>query len=303
MALDEGDGSRFWVASTAESAAAMRAAGAAEPDPAVRNPDFLAAAFVRGGLRLPAVVKVAGLRRLVRLVAELGAPGSYYYETARTLHLDAAVREQVAAGIEQLVLLGAGYDTRPYRMAEELRDVAVFEVDHPAMAASKRDRVREVLGALPEHVTYVDVDFTVDDLEDRLDADGYDRSLPTLLVWSGVTPYIPEPAVLQVLSFVAGHGSPATTIVFDYCYREMVEGDESYHGARELLRAVRRIGEPLRFGIPRGRTSEFLAAVGLSLERDLGPDDAKRLYLRRSDGRLYGEPFGFGGIAHARVAG
>jgi methyltransferase (TIGR00027 family) len=303
VALDEGDASRFWAASTAEGAATMRAAGAAEPDPAVRNPDSLAAAFVRPGLRLPAVVKVPGLRRLVRRVAELGIPGSYYFETARTFHLDAVLREELQRGIEQVVLLGAGYDSRPYRMADELAGVSVFEVDHPTTAAHKRERVRQVLGALPEHVTYVEVDFTRDDLVARLEAHGYDRTRPTLLIWSGVTPYIPEDAVRDVLRFVGGHTSPGTSIVFDYCFREVIDGDESYYGARELLRRVRHMGEPLVFGIPRGETASFVESAGLRLERDLGPEEAKRLYLQCSDGRLYGEPLGFGGFAHARVPG
>jgi methyltransferase (TIGR00027 family) len=301
VALDEGDGNRFWAASTAEGAAAMRAAGAAEPDPAVRNPDSMAAAFVRGGLRFPAIVKVPGLRRLVRVVAEGALPGSYYFETARTFHIDAVVRQELRAGIEQLVLLGAGYDSRPYRLADELDGVAVFEVDHPSTAARKRERVRDVLGALPAHVTYVEVDFTADDLTERLAAHGYERDRPTLLIWSGVTPYIPEQAVLDVLRFVASHGSARTSIVFDYCFREVIEGDESFYGARELLRSVARMGEPLVFGIPRGRTAEFVEATGLSLEQDLGPEEAKRLYLQTSDGTLYGEPYGFGGFAHARV--
>lgn len=120
MTLDESQGRRTSAASTAEGAATMRAAGAAEPDPKVRNPDKMAAGFVSWGLRLPALVKVPGLRRLIPRVVERMIPGGYYFETARTLHIDAVVREEVRRGIAQLVLLGAGYDSRPYRMASEL---------------------------------------------------------------------------------------------------------------------------------------------------------------------------------------
>jgi O-methyltransferase involved in polyketide biosynthesis len=123
-----------------------------------------------------------------------------------------------------------------------------------------------------------------------------------LYVWSGVAPYLPEGAVREVLSFVASHGSPQSSILFDYCFREVIEGDDSYYGARELLHQVRAIGEPLRSGIPQGQTADYLGGLGLRLEQDLGPKDAER-YLIRSDGSLYGRPYGFGGIAHARVAG
>lgn len=301
MAVDETTASRLGAASTAEGAAAMRAAGAAEPDPKIRNPDHLAAEFVAWGLRVPALVKVPGARRLTRHWVERMLPGAYCFELARTHHLDGVVRAELERGIGQLVLLGAGYDSRPYRMAEELRDVAVFEVDHPAMSAIKQRKVRAIVGEPPANVSYVAVDFNRDDLGERLSARGLDADAPTLYVWSGVAPYLPEESVREVLRFVAAQRSPETSIVFDYLWREVLDGDTEPYGARELLDGVQRMGEPLRSGIPRGRTREYLADCGLRLESDLGPDDAVARYLIRSDGRPFGRPYGFGGLAHARV--
>jgi methyltransferase (TIGR00027 family) len=301
MALDETGASRLSTASTAEGAALLRAAGVAEPDPRVRNPDVLASGFVGWGLRLPALVKLPGLRRLVPRVAERRIPGSYYFETARTQHLDAVVRAEVRRGIAQLVLLGAGYDSRPYRMADELRDVAVFEVDLPAMSEIKRRKVRRIVGEPPANVRYVEIDFTREDLGERLAAAGYDPDATTLFIWSGVAPYLPEDAVRKVLAFVGAQGSPETSIIFDYCFREVVEGDDAYYGAPELLARLAEMDEPLRSGIPRGRTAQYLAELGLRLEEDLGAPDAIERYLTCSDGRVYGRPIGFGGLAHARA--
>jgi methyltransferase (TIGR00027 family) len=301
MALDETGASRRSTASTAEGAALLRAAGLAERDPRVRNPDVLAPRFVAWGVRLPALVKVPGIRRLVPRLIERRIPGSYYFETARTHHIDAVVRAELARGISQLVLLGAGYDSRPYRMADELRGVAVFEVDLPVMSAIKRRKVRRIVGDPPGNVRYVEIDFTRQDLGEQLAASGYDAGAPTLYVWSGVAPYLPEDAVREVLSFVGAQGSPDTSIVFDYCFREVVEGDDAYYGAPELLARLKEMGEPLRSGIPRGRTAQYLADLGLRLEEDVGPQDAIERYLIRSDGSVYGRPMGFGGLAHARA--
>jgi methyltransferase (TIGR00027 family) len=302
VAVDEAGARRVDTASTAEGAALLRAAGTHEPDPRVRNPDWMAARFVGWGLRLPALVKVPGLRRLVRRYVESQVPGAYYFETARTHHLDALVRNEAASGLAQLVLLGAGYDSRPYRMADELRDVGVFEVDLPVLSARKREKVRDIVGEPPGNVTYVEIDFTTQDLGERLAAHGHDRDAPTLYVWSGVAPYLPEDAVREVLAFVASHGSPRTAIAFDYVFREVVEGDDAYYGAPELLARLRRMGEPLRSGIPRGGTAAYLADLGLELEEDLGPQEAIERYLIRSDGSVYGRPYGFGGFAYARSA-
>lgn len=180
--------------------------------------------------------------------------------------------------------------------------MSVFEVDHPAMSAIKRAKVKALVGEPPPNVAYVEVDFTRENLGERLAASGHDRDAPTLYVWSGVAPYLPEEAVREVLAFVASHGSPGTSILFDYCYSEALEGDDSYYGAPELLTNVRSLGEPLRSGIPRGRAREYLQGFGLRLEEELGPEDATQRYLIRSDGSVYGRPYGFGGIIHARVA-
>ena len=303
MALDERDGGRLSAASTAEAVAAMRAAGALERDPAVRNPDHLAHHFVPGGLRLPALVKLPALGRLMPRVIERMAPGAYCFETARTKHLDAVLRAELGEGLDVLVLLGAGYDSRPYRMGRELAGVRVLEVDHPAMSAIKQEKVRSLPAPGAAAVTYVAVDFARDDLPARLAAAGHDLSARTLFVWSGVTPYIPETAVRGVLGFVASHSSPRTSIAFDYCYREMIEGDHSFYGARELLARVRRMGEPLVFGIPRGGAEAFVASEGLGLRSHLGEEDAVRRHLIRSDGTVHGRPYGFGGFVHAGVSG
>lgn len=302
MTLDETSAKRGSAASTAEGAALVRAAGATEPDEKVRNPDYMAAGFVGGGLRLPALVKVPGLRRLVPRIIERMMPGLYYFETARTLHIDAVVRAEMGEGVAQLVILGAGYDSRAYRMTDDLGRARVYEVDHPAMSAIKRDKVRSLVGDPPANLAYVEIDFTRDELGELLAAHGHDRDQPTLYVWSGVAPYLPEDAVRKVLAFVGSHPSPATSILFDYCYRELIEGDDSYHGAPELLAQVSKVGEPLRSGIPRGKTEEYLAELGLRVESDLGPDDAMERYLRRTDGSVHGRPLGGGGFAHARAA-
>jgi methyltransferase (TIGR00027 family) len=304
MAVDETGGSRMATASTAEGAALLRAAGACEPDPSLRNPDWMAARFVGWGFRLPALVKVPLLRRRVRAVAERMVPGAYYFESARTRYLDDVLREEVGAGITQVVLLGAGYDSRAYRMADELAGVTVFEVDLPAMSAIKRRKLRRILDAEPPpNVRYVEIDFTTQDLGERLAESGHDPAAPTFFVWSGVAPYLPEDAVQDVLRFVASQGNARTSIAFDYCFQEIVDGDDSYYGAPELLARLEQQGEPLRSGIPRGRAAEYLAGLGLHLEADLGEQDAIDRYLRRSDGSVYGRPYGFGGLAHARVAG
>ncbi len=302
MALGEEDRRSRRAASMAEGACALRAAGAMERDERLRCPDHMASRFVTWGPKLTAVVKVPGLRRLLPRVADRILPGGYRYEIGRVKHMDAALLVEVRRGARQVVMLGAGFDTRPYRFADELAGTSVFEVDHPVTAREKKERVRTVLGGLPNHVSYVEVDLTRDDLGERLEAAGYAPTVPAVFVWSGVSVYVTEDTVRAVLGFV-GRQAPGSSIVFDYCWREMIEGDDSFYGAAHLRRLAEQMGEPLVFGIPRGHAAEFLSEHGLDLEDDIEPEELKRRYLTGSDGRLAGEPYGFGSIALARVLG
>jgi methyltransferase (TIGR00027 family) len=291
------------VASTAEATAALRAAGAAEPDPAVRGPDYMAGRFIPPGLKMSALAKLPGMRRLVPRLTERVLPGAYFYELARTRLMDEVLVGEIEGGIAQFVVLGAGFDSRPYRFAERLRGVSVFEVDHPLTSRLKRRRLEKLFGGVPEHVSLVEVDFDREDLAGRLSEHGYDAGEPTSFNWSGVAAYLTAEAVDAVLGYVASHGSPRTSIVFDYAYTEMVDGTREYFGAAELKERTARLGEPLRFGIPDGGIGAFLAARGLELVRHVRRDELGDLYLIGSDGRLRGRPYEFGGIAHARVAG
>jgi methyltransferase (TIGR00027 family) len=292
------------VAGTAEATAALRAAGAAEPDPAVRGPDHLAGRFISPGLKLAMLAKFPGTRRLVPRFTERILPGAYFYELARTRLMDEVLVAELDRGLSQFVVLGAGFDTRAYRFAARLREtgVSVFEVDHPATSRLKRRRLERLFGGVPEHVSLVEVDFDREDLAALLAASGYNTGRPTLFNWSGVAVYLTADAVDAVLSYVAAHESPRTSIVFDYAYSEMLDGSREYFGAAELKERTSRLGEPLRFGIPEGKIDTFLGARGLELVRHVRRDELGDLYLIGSDGRLRGRPYEFGGIAHARVA-
>lgn len=294
-------GCSWLAASTAEAAAALRAASAHERDERIRGPDKLAASFVAGGPRLTALVKIPFVRRLAPQLAEWLLPGSYWYEIARVRHMDRVLCRELSAGARQLVILGAGFDTRAYRFADRLAGVATFEVDHPATAALKRARVRTVFGALPRHVRYVEADLHAGDLGGRLRAAGYSEKLRTHLIWSGVTPYLEAHGVDAVLGWLAARARSGSSIVFDYAFREAVEGDDAFYGARRLRRRLAEAGEPLLFGIPRGACARFLAERGLELVSNQSPEQLERRYLIRGDGRPAGRPYGFVAIAHARV--
>jgi methyltransferase (TIGR00027 family) len=285
---------------TAEAFASLRAAGSSVHDKGVRNPDHLASRFIALRPRLTTLVKVPALRPLARRAAERVSPGAYYYELARVKHIDRVLSEELDSGIGQLVILGAGFDTRAYRFADRLSSTRVFELDHPVTASLKQARVRKVFGVLPKHVIYVSADLEQEDLSGALQRAGYERAGRTLFIWSGVSFYLSAEAVDSVLAFVRSGSGPGSSIVFDYHYRGFTDGTRDYYGGTEGRRRVEELGEPCIFGIEEGGVSTLLSQHGLGLISDLGPAELERRYLIRSDGSLDGRPFGFTSIAHAR---
>ena len=251
MALGERGRNPLMARSTAEGAASLRAAGALEADlgralprrPGGRLPGRLQ----RDDAREASADPPARAPRANRIL-----PGAYPFEIARCKFIDEVTLSEADAGLDEVVLLGAGLDSRPYRLADRLEGLPVFEVDHPASQATKLARLRRLLGEEPRGVRFVPVDFTRDDLATEMARAGHDERAATLFIWSGVSAYLPEEAVAAVLSWVGAHTSPRTSIVFDAIWASVVRGESKLYGAPELRRVLDSVAEPLRWGIPDG---------------------------------------------------
>ena len=132
----------------------------------------------------------------------------------RTLAIDAAVRDAIANGATQLVILGAGYDGRAWRMPE-LTGVKVFEVDHPATQGEKRAHLAELPPATGI-VTFVSINFESESLGAVLDRAGHDRSLPTCWIWEGVVMYLSRDVMRATLAEIARCSAPGSTLIVNY---------------------------------------------------------------------------------------
>jgi methyltransferase (TIGR00027 family) len=202
------------------------------------------------------------------------APGAIEFITARERYIDDFLFACLSEGLDQLVLLGAGFDTRPYRIAG-LEKIRVFEVDHPATQAEKRRRLAKLPGLAAGHVTFVAVDFNTQSLGERLAAAGYGEQAKTLFIWQGVTAYLTPAGVDATLAFVAGHSGPGSAVIFDYFYTQTLR-DMNSKSASRILKAV---GERLTFGIDEGTIEPFLAARGFRDIRSVDGHDLKQLYF------------------------
>jgi methyltransferase (TIGR00027 family) len=165
----------------------------------------------------------------------------------RTAYLDAHVAHLLATGTDQVVLLGAGFDTRASRLARP--GARFFEVDHPLTQAEKRGRIAELRGYPADAAEMVACDFERgDDFVERLVAAGFDPGRPAAVLWEGVVAYLSEEAVRATLVRASARLHPDSPIYFDYLGKRMAQGDRIKAEDRALSDEVSRLGEPIRFG-------------------------------------------------------
>jgi methyltransferase (TIGR00027 family) len=179
----------------------------------------------------------------------------------RVAFIDAVIAELKP---RQVVILGAGLDTRAWRL-ETLRGVRLFEVDHPATQGYKR-RHAPKLGAPIADLIYVTVDFVRDDLAARLKAAGFDAAVPTLWIWEGVIMYLDDAALRSTLRAIRTLSAPGSTLLAHY---------HEPNRRRGLLRSLifRFLGEP-QIGLRTQTTMKSeIERAGFSLREDAGLEE------------------------------
>ena len=241
--------------------------------------DHLAVHFLPIHLRVLAeLARCRPARRAIEAFIDRRWPGPRPGLVIRTRLFDDAVAAELSASA-QVLILGAGFDTRAYRLPG-MDDVAVFEVDHPSTQAYKRDALRAAIGGVPDNVHLVAVEFGSDDLEAAVRRVGFDVARRTVVLWEGVTNYLTADAVDATLTAVSAITPVASPLFMTYIDRAMLDGTTSFEGAEASSAHVARVGEPYTFGLHPPEVPGYLAARGFTLEWDIAvPDAAEELTL------------------------
>jgi methyltransferase (TIGR00027 family) len=233
---------------------------------------------------IKAAMRFSAVRNFFLRKTEDVAEGTYGALVCRVRYNDDLIETAISDGIEQLVILGAGLDTRACRLPRIDR-MRVFEVDLPKVQINKKAKVANYLGGLPSNVTFVPIDFNVDSLESVFARTPFDSSKRAVFIWEGVTQYIPEDAVRRTLAFV-GKSAPGSVIAFTYVLKSIIDVDSDIPGAQRLMIEVAKQGAPWIFGLDPKSIGEFLGTFCLMLKADVGSADYQARYLRPINRKL-----------------
>lgn len=285
---------------TAEHNALFRALESSFPQDRRLFVDSLARAFLTPPLsHVARLGAVPGLRGRVCSFIDTRWPGVRASVVARTRLIDDTVIASVDEQTAQVVILGAGYDSRAHRLPN-LRDVTVFEVDHPDTQRAKQRALDKALPVVPTNVRYVATDFDQEPFEAAMAAAGYQDRVRTVFLWEGVTNYLSAAAVDATLRWCS-RAAAGSLLIFTYVHLDVLTNPDRFVGADRLLATLAAAGEKLTFGIEPTRLPQMLADRGLSLERDLGAAEYRELYFGERARSMRGHEFYR--VAFARIDG
>lgn len=221
-------------------------------------------------------------------------PGLTEYMIARTAYFDRLFVGALNAKTSQIVLLGAGYDSRALRFADANRGTRIFELDAAPTQERKVQCLRKARIAIPEQLTFVPIDFNRESLGDALGKAGYKNDQKTLFIWEGVSYYLEMESVDRTLEFVSHASHPESAIAFDHTVSLSEENLDEYYGVREFAQSMKEhhASEELMFSIEEGGAEAFLRQRGLRMVDHLDNEEIESAFLLDETGSLIGRMTG-----------
>ena len=204
-------------------------------------------------------------------------PGLWAGIMGRKRYIDDRVADDADGQVEAVVNLGAGFDTRAYRL-QALANVPVWEVDQPQNIDGKRSRLQMLFQEVPTHVTLVPIDFDQEDLATVLASHGYDPDRKTFFIWEGVTQYLTESGIRATFQFLAT--APAgSRLALTYTPKDFIDG-EVFYGQEYLYKRMLLKDRIWFFGLDPENVDDFLGEYGWRVLEHLGYDELDERYVK-----------------------
>jgi methyltransferase (TIGR00027 family) len=296
---------KFSTTSSAEIMALIRTLGYKENGATIRTEDYMAEVFLSKFMRF--MLSFSFVRSLILTMYAIKLPGGLPYIMAKSRAIDDMLLQALNEDEkpEQLIILGAGYDTRTYRFRDKLTNIKCFEIDHPEMIARKRSAMKKITNTSTakandkDSVHYCGADFNGKDNFDLdwLVSQGVDKNKKTIFIIDGVSYFLQEDAFKNLLSVIALFPEN-TQVVFDYVYADIFTGG-IYLGSEAFKLSLQKMGEPVSYGINQQELMITMKVLGFELTELINPKQLEWRYLTNPAGDSV-QPYGFLNIAFLR---
>lgn len=269
---------------TAEWTCLSRAASALESDRHYRSNDYIALLLVPYFLKL--LLHIPLIRRFYSQV--LAPKGIYEYTIARTKYIDTVFQEILAEGFDQILIFGAGFDTRALRFQTKDGDTKIFELDVPITQKAKLGQYLKRKLTIPANVQFISVDFDKESLSEKLEQAGFNKNGRSLFVLEGLLMYLQPESVDETFKVIERFAGKASEVVFDYVRAPVLRQAGLYYGERDIVKSVAKAGERWSFGIEEGEIEGFVKKYGLIVAEHKDAQDLEQKYFTDASGEIVG---------------
>ena len=263
---------------TAAYTCTLRAASYLDKNPFYRSGDFIAP------LILPRLVRI-----FISVIKRILAPrGIYEYVIARTKYIDTVFQYALDNHFDQVLLLGAGFDSRAIRFMKEQHAIVIYELDTKNTQEAKQSQFKKRSIQTPENLVYIPVDFNRERIEDKLNESGFLKNKRCLFILEGLIMYLKADAVDEIFRILYEYAGEGSRVVFDYIYASVVRNENIYYGEKSIHKTILNASEPWIFGIEKGEINMFLSKKGFRLIEHMDPEAMEKKYFTDTAGRRKG---------------
>jgi len=269
---------------TAEMTCISRAASSLETDSHYHSDDHLAMRLLPGFFK--ALFHVPLFRKFFLRV--LAPEGIYEYVIARTKYIDAAFKRALNEGFDQILLFGAGFDTRALRFQAEAQRTRIFELDVPPTQQAKIQQYQKRGLVIPANLIFVAIDFDKESLPEKLDLAGFHKEQKSLFILEGVLMYLEPESVRETFQTIWEYAGVGSRIVFDYVRASVLRGENTLFGEAGAAQTVSQAGEGWQFGFEPDEVATFVTAYDFNVSDHKCTQELETTYFHDSSGQPVG---------------
>ena len=272
---------------TAEMTCLTRASSYYSKTDQYKSADYIAPKLLPGFI-LP-VVKLSKFRIIQNLFKNVFSPkGIYEYVIARTKFIDSVFKNAVLNKFNQILIFGAGFDTRGIRFLNENTATKVFELDVPITQQAKINQFQKRKIKLHPDIIFIPINFNKESITEKLNEFGFKKNLKTLFLLEGLLMYLDKKAVNNTFKLINEFAGSGSEVIFDYIYKSVLRGENLYYGEKGIYKIVKKAKEAWTFGIEKGEINNFLKKQKLKLIQHLTSKDLEQKFFKNNKGKIIG---------------